>query len=133
MKRTRFALFTDKIIVDDAQTIRALAADKQIDRDFVLRPPLNGLLLGRLLHNHSYRGAHFPHMTARNDAWRISRHDRLWGAFNAKAAGMAEGPEELELLGLWIRGETDEEPGVLVQQVIGQFFKPDFEATLESW
>jgi hypothetical protein len=55
MKRDRFSPFADKIIVDDAETIRALAADECIDRSFVLRPPLNGLFLGRLLRNLSYK------------------------------------------------------------------------------
>jgi len=133
MKRTGFSPFADKIIVDDAETIRALAADEHIDRRFVLRPPINGLFLGRLLRNLSYKGAHFPHMTPKNDEARMKRHEALWEAFNAKAAAMAQGPDELEPLAKWIRQETDDEPGVLVQQVIGQFFKPDFRATAESW
>ncbi len=133
MKRIRFSPFIDQLIVDDAETIRALAADERIDRRFVLRPPLNGLVLGRLLRNLSYQGAHFPHMTPRDDAARITRHNALWEAFNAQAAAMAQGPDELEPLAKWIRQETHEEPGVLVQQVIGQFFKPGFRATPESW
>jgi hypothetical protein len=133
MRRIRFGPFADKIIVDDAETIRALAADERIDRRFVLRPLFNGILLGRLLRNLSYKGVHFPHMTPRNDAERVDRHDRLWEGFNARSAGMAKGPEELEALAKWIRQETNEEPGVLVQQLIGHFFKPDFRATMESW
>jgi hypothetical protein len=134
MKRNQFGAITDIITVDDAETIRALAADPHVDRRFNLRPPWNGLILGRILRNLSYKGAHFPHMTPRNDAARMLRHDELWTAFNAKAAGMADGPDELEPLARWIRQETNEpDAGVLVQQVIGQFFKPDFVATPESW
>jgi hypothetical protein len=77
--------------------------------------------------------AFFPHMTPRNDAARMIWHEALWEAFNAQAAAMAEGNEELEPLAKWIRQESNDEPGVLVQQVIGQFFKPDFQATAESW
>ncbi len=110
------------------------AADERVDRDFRLRPPVNGLILGRILRALSYKGAHFPHMTARNDAERRARHDRLWDAFNAKAAAMAEGPYELEALAQWIRQEKEEqEVGVLIQQIIGRFFKPDFQATPETW
>src|ERR1700743_3011562 len=115
MQRTGFKPFADQIIVDDAETIRSLAADERIDRAFVLRPPLNGLFLGRLLRNLSYKGAHFPHMTPRNEAARMTRHEALWEAFNAKADAMALGPDELEPLAKWIRQETDGEPGVLVQ------------------
>jgi hypothetical protein len=123
-----------KIVIDDAQTIRELAADENVDRAFVLRPLANKLFLGRLLRNLSYKGVHFPHMTPRNDAARVLRHEELWAAFNAKAAGMADGPDELEPLAKWIRQESNEpDAGVLVQQIIGQFFKPDFRATPESW
>ncbi|WCT13244.1 hypothetical protein [Mucilaginibacter jinjuensis] len=122
-----------KIVVDDAATIRALATDERIDRRFVFWPPLNGLLLGRLLRNLSYQGTHFPHMTPKNDAARITRYTQLWEEFNTRAAAMANGAEELEPLAAWIRQETDGEPGILVQQVIGSVFKPDFCATAESW
>lgn len=122
-----------RIIVSDAARIRELAADNKIDRKFVLWPPATGLFLGRLLHNLSYRGAHFPHMTAKDDAVRIIRHTKLWEMFNAKAAAMADGPAELEPLAAWIRQESDGEPGILVQQLLGQFFKPGFVATPESW
>jgi len=122
-----------RIVIHDAETIRALAADERIDRRFAFWPPVTGLFLARLLHNLSYRGAHFPHMTAKDDAARMARHTEVWEAFSAKAAAMAAGPEELEPLASWIRGEREGEPGILVQQLIGQFFKPDFLATTESW
>jgi len=133
MKRIRYGIFGDKIIINDAETIRALAGDEHIDRQFILRPVLNGLILGRLLRNLSYKGAHFPHMTPRSDVARIMRHDSLWEAFNAKAISMDKAPDELEPLAKWIRQEINGEPGILVQQLIGQFFKPDFRATPESW
>ncbi len=134
MKRTKFGGITDIITVDDAATIRALAADERIDREFVLHPPGNGIILGRILRALSYKGVHFPHTTAHNDEARKLRHDQLWEAFNAKAAAMAAGPDELEDLAKWIRQETEEqEAGVLVQQIIGCFFKPDFRATPQSW
>ena len=73
-------------------------------------------------------------MTARDNAARKTRHDQLWEAFNARAADMAQGPAGLEALAALIRNEGNEqEAGVLVQQVIGQFFEPDFKATPESW
>ena len=122
-----------RIIVDEAATIRALAADECIDRRFAYWPPMNSLFLRRLLRNLSYEGVHFPHMTPRNDAARLNCHNVLWANFNAKAAAMTDGAEELQPLAAWIRQEADEEPGILVQQLIGQFFKPDFEATPESW
>ena len=134
MKRIKFGAIADIIEVDVAETIRALAVDERVDRRFVLRPPFNGFILGRALRNLSYKGAHFPHMTARHDAERRARHHQLWDAFNTAAFAMFSGPVELEALAKWIRKDTPEqEPGVLVQQIIGQFFNSDFRATPESW
>lgn len=116
------------LTISDADTIRALAADDRIDRDFT-----GGPIPRRVLRALSYRGVPFPHMTTRNDAARQLRHDELWAAFNARSPVMADGPEELEALAQWIRGETDEQVGLLVQNVIGRFFKPDFRATAETW
>jgi hypothetical protein len=134
VKRIKFGGIANIITVDDADTIRALAADERVDRNFILRPPVNGLILGRIQRNLSYKGFHFPHMVPRNDAVRTTRHEQLWEAFNAKAAAMTQGPDELEALASWIRQDgSGQEPGVLVQQIIGQFFYPDFKATHESW
>ncbi len=134
MERKKIAGIIDIITVDDAATIRALAADERIDRDFRFRPPYNGFILKRVLRALTYKGAHFPHMTAREDAIREAHHDSLWEQFNANAAAMADGPNELEPLAQWIRQENGTpEAGVLVQQIIGRFFKADFKATPESW
>ena len=134
MTRKKIGGIVDIITIDDAETMRALAVDERVDRDFVLRPPVNGTILRRILRVLSYKGAHFPHLTPRKDTVRKTRHDQLWEAFNAKAAGMAEGPDELESLSRWIRQDADvPEVGILVQDVIGRFFKPDFRATAESW
>lgn len=134
MKRIKFGPIADVVVVDDAKTIRILAADKRIDRNFVFRPIINGIILKRILRNLSYKGAHFPHMTPKDDAARMLRHDLLWDAFNTKAIAMADGPDELEDLAKWVRQESNEQDaGVLVQQVIGQFFKPGFKATPASW
>lgn len=116
------------LITTDAETIRALAADDHIDRDFA-----GGSLPRHVLRALSYKGVPFPHMTTRNDPVRLERHEALWEAFNEQSQAMAEGPNTLEPLAAWIRGESAEEAGILAQQVIGRFFKPGFEATPESW
>jgi hypothetical protein len=51
-----------------------------------------------------------------------------------KAAAIASGPHELEPLANWVRGTgSDEEVGILVQQLLGQLFSSRFVATEESW
>ncbi|WP_259065235.1 hypothetical protein HDF24_01045 [Mucilaginibacter sp. X4EP1] len=134
MERKKIAGIIDIITVDDAATIRALAADERVDRDFKFRPLYNGFILKRVLRALSYKGAHFPHMTTKEDAIRKEHHDSLWEQFNANVSAMANGPDELEPLAKWIRQETTEqEAGVLVQQIIGRFFSADFKATPDSW
>jgi hypothetical protein len=134
MKRLKFPPFKDILIVDDAATIHALIKNEQVDRRFELHFLLNRFHIKRALRNLSYKGVRFPHMTTRNDAVRLARHDQLWERFNANVATMASGPDELEAVAGWIRhGTPDQEPGILVQQIIGQFFNPNFQATSGSW
>ncbi|ANI89698.1 hypothetical protein A9P82_10595 [Arachidicoccus ginsenosidimutans] len=126
--------FKDVIIVDNAATIRALDDDENIDRRFELHNFLNRFKIKRSLKNLSYNGTRFPHMLPKQDAARIQRHTKLWDLFNAKAAAMAEGTDELEPVAQWIRNENqDLEPGIFAQQIIGQFFNPAFQATLKTW
>lgn len=134
MKRIKFFPFIDVVIVDDASAIREMANDARIDRSFKLRPLINGVLLKRALVNLTFKGAVFPLMRPKNDAERAKRQDELWNMYNARATFMATGPDELESLARWIRQEHNEhEPGVLVQQIFGQFFNRDFHATAETW
>jgi hypothetical protein len=47
MKRTKLFPFIDVVEVDNATTIRELANDTRIDRNFKLRPLINGAILKR--------------------------------------------------------------------------------------
>ena len=89
----------------------------------------HGMYCGR----YPIKASLFLHMTTRNNLARLERHEALWKAFNEQAQAMAEGPDTLETQAAWIRGESAEEAGVLVQNIVGRFFKPGFGATHESW
>jgi hypothetical protein len=134
MKRVKFPGIVDTIVVDDPAQISSLSEDSRIDRVSNRRPLLNGLFLGRILRVLSYPGTRFPHMMPRTDAARATRQEQFRELFSARADRMTDGPEELEDLSRWIKGEGPEiDPGILVQQVIGLFFSDQYVATAESW
>ncbi|HWK08036.1 MAG TPA: hypothetical protein VNS58_30615 [Puia sp.] len=134
MKRTRLGRALDVIKVDDADQIHALANDERIDRVFDLQPTLNAIILRKTLGTLSYRGQRFPTMTRRGNAIRATQQDQLWDRCNAKAAGMAEGPDVLLPLAGWVQGhDVRTDPGILVQQVVGSIFSETYVATTDSW
>jgi hypothetical protein len=49
------------------------------------------------------------------------------------APGLSEGPDELEGIAAFVRGEGADACGPLVQEVVGRLFVSDFKATPESW
>jgi hypothetical protein len=135
LKRLRIPGFIDVINVDDPTEIIDLNHDARIDRKFHLRFPLfNWLILKRSLSVLSFAGRRFPTMVSRDSTERASAQAKLGEALTAKASAIREGPEELEPLASWIRGEgSDSQVGLFVQQVVGRLFSPTFVATQESW
>jgi hypothetical protein len=135
LKRLRIPGFIDIINVDDPKEIIELNRDPRIDRKFDLRSPIfNWLILKRSLTVLSFHGSRFPTMVARDSATRASGQAKLGAALNAKASSVREGPEELEPLASWIRGEgSDSDVGLFVQQILGRLFSSTFVATRESW
>jgi hypothetical protein len=135
MKRRRVPGLVDLIEVSDPNEIKALACDPHLDRRFEIATcPINSLLLKQSLKVLSFRGHHFPTMTPRDDAQRASSQQNLWNVLSEKAASIKRGPDELEPLALWVRGVgPDAEPGILVQQLLGQLFSSKFVATEASW
>jgi len=73
-------------------------------------------------------------MMPRDCAQRELKQQELWNTLSGKAALIRTGPDELEPLSNWVRGlGTDEELGILVQQLLGRLFASQFVATQESW
>lgn len=135
MKRRRVRGLVDLFEVSDPNEIRALARDPNLDRRFEAATcPVNWLLLKRALKVLSFRGRRFPTVTPRDDAQRTSRQQELWDTLSERAASIKNGPEELEALAVWVRDAgPDGEPGVIVQQLLGQLFFTKFVATEASW
>ncbi len=127
MKRLRIPGIANIFKVDEPEEIRALARDPRIDRKFGLRTcPFNWLLLKRSLAVLSFNGRRFPTMTCRDSQERQNSSKSSRNPCGRKAAAIRLGPEELDPLARWIRGEGPEsQVGVLTQQLLGRLFLPD--------
>jgi hypothetical protein len=121
--------------VSDPKEIKALSNDPVIDRQFETRTcPFNWFLLKRSLSVLSFEQRRFPTMTPRHSTARERYQDDLWRRLSNHSADIRTGPAELTPIATWVRGAgSDEEVGVLTQQLLGRLFKSDFTATAESW
>lgn len=130
MKRLKIPGMVDIFEVNEPEKIEALAKDSRIDREFSLRAcPINWLLLKRSLAVLSFEGRRFPTMTRRNCLQRHEAQRKLTTSLNEKALTIATGPEELEPLAKWVRGMgMESQVGILVQQLLGRLFLPEFVA-----
>jgi hypothetical protein len=135
MKNLRVPGIVNLYRVDEPEEIRGLAHNPSIDRRFNLRTcPFNWLLLRRSLAVLSVAGRRFPTMIRRDSEERQIHQQNLAASLRARAAAIRLGPEDLEPLAHWIRGEGSElEVGILAQQLLGRLFSPTFVATPESW
>jgi hypothetical protein len=135
MKRLRIPGIANIFKVDEPNEINALARDPRIDRKFDLHTcPFNWLLLKRSLSVLSFKGHRFPTMTGRDSQERQIHQQELVKSLRERAAAIRLGPEELDSLAHWVRGEGPEsQVGVLTQQILGRLFLPEFVATEESW
>jgi hypothetical protein len=125
----------DRIEVDSPSEISKVLLDPRVDREFHTPTALiNWFLLKRALSALSFAGRRFPTMTPRASTENNVELGRLWERLDAVAPVMRNGPEELEPIAGWIRGESgDAEVGMLVQQLLGRLFSDRFVVTRESW
>ena len=121
--------------VSDPKEIEGLSNDSSIDRQFDTRTcPFNWLLLKRSLSVLSAGNRRFPTMAPRHCPARKRDQDALWRRLSGDAADIRTGPVKLTPAAMWIRGVgSEEEAGILAQQLLGRLFKSDFIATAESW
>ena len=135
MKHRRIPGVFNAFEVDDPKEIRALANLDVVDRCFETRTcPLNWLILKRSLSVLSYRGRRFPTMEPRGCASRSLAQDALWRKLNDQIDDVKLGPAALVPLAEWVTGRgSDEEVGLLAQQLLGRLFRDDFTATKASW
>ncbi len=135
MKRYHIPGVLDVYEVSDPREIEAVNNDPRIDRQFDSRTcPLNWLLVKRALSVLSYGENRFPTMKPRTSAARQSAQQALWNRLHLNLAEVKMGPQELEPLAQWVRGQGAEESlGPQAQQILGRLFSAAFVATRESW
>lgn len=135
MKRIRIPGIVDIVSSDDAAEIEALAQDPKLDRAYADHSiPVNGKILQRVQDTLQIGGKPFPTVAPRCAEGRASAQDALWKRLNAMAPAYSAGPDELESLAAFVRGEGSADTcGPLVQQVVGSLFAPNFKATEDSW
>jgi|ERR1035438_10132741 hypothetical protein len=135
MKRIRIPGIADIVSSDDAAEIEALARDPKLDRAYADHSiPVNGKILQRVQDTLQIGGKPFPTVAPRCAEGRATAQDALWKRLNAMAPAYSAGPDELESLAAFVRGEGSADTcGPLVQQVVGSLFAPNFKATEDSW
>jgi hypothetical protein len=135
MKRIRIPRLVDVLISDDPAEIEALAQEPELDREYANSSlAVNRYVLRHLRRTLQVDGRLFPTITGREDQGRVAAQETLWARLNALATSLSEGPNELEGIAAFVRGEGAADAcGPLVQQVVGCLFVPDFKATPESW
>lgn len=135
MKRIRIPGIVDVVASDDATEIEAFAQDPKLDRAYADHSILvNGKILQRVQETLQIGGRPFPTVASRCAEGRATAQDALWKQLNAMAPAYAAGPDEIESLAAFVRGEGSPDAcGPLVQQVVGRLFAPNFTATAESW
>ena len=134
MKRIRIPGLVDIAVSDDAAEIESLAQNPLLDRAYVDRSvPVNGAILKRVRETLELDGKPFPTIAPKSAPGREEAQEALWKQLSELAPQLSTGPEELERLAAFVRGEDDHECGPSVQQVVGRLFAKDFEATPDSW
>jgi hypothetical protein len=135
MKRIRIPGIVDIASSEDAAEIEALARDPKLDRAYADHSiSLNGQVIQRVLGTLQINGKPFPTVAPRCAEGRAAAQDALWKRLNALASAYSTGPDELENLAAFVRGEGSADAcGPLVQQVVGRLFAPTFTATQQSW
>jgi hypothetical protein len=135
MKRIRIPGLLDIVVSADSREIETLAQDPKLDRVYRdLSLPLNRYFLRRVRKILQIDGRPFPTVAARDAEGRAAAQSALWTRLNALAPHLSEGPDELESLAAYVRGDgLADACGPLVQQVVGRVFSPEFEVTSASW
>jgi hypothetical protein len=135
MKRIRIPGIVDIVSSDDAAEIEAFAKDPKLDRAYADHSiPVNAKILQRVQDTLQIGGKPFPTVAPRCAEGRATAQEALWKRLNAIAPTYSAGPEELESLAAFVRGEGSADAcGPLVQQMVGSLFAPNFKATADSW
>jgi len=135
MKRLRIPGIIDLLISDDRSEIESLTRDPKLDRSYSNRPVLaNRCILHQVLGALQIGGKRFPTVSPRSAPGRAEAQEALGKYLNRIAPAYSSGPNDLNDLASFVRGEVAADRlGPLVQQVVGRLFVPEFQSTQETW
>jgi len=135
MKRIRIPGIIDLAISDDRSEIKSITQDFTLDRSYSDASALaNRCILHQVLGTLQIEGRRFPTVSPRSAPGRANAQDALWKRLSTIAPAYSAGPGDLHDLASFVRGDVpDDRLGLLVQQVVGRLFVPDFRSTQESW
>src|ERR1700722_2352765 len=135
MKRIHVPGVVDVVTSDDRSETASLAANPKLDPISADRSiPANAAFLDQLLGVLQVDGKRFPTVSPMGDSARATAQDALWNRLSTMAPTLSAGPDSLESLASIVRGDAPSDgAGLLVQQVVGALFAPDFKATQASW
>jgi hypothetical protein len=124
----------DLVLADDPTDIRALDDNPRIDRHFVRRGPLlNRLIVARLRRWYEIGGAMLPSFLPRGDGERAERQKALADRLTP-TNGHPWSEAQLDRLASFVRGLGGrDDAAVVVQEIVGRLFFPDYVADGASW
>ena len=106
MKRIHVPGVIDLVTSDDRSEIESLAANPRLDRVYADHSiPANAAFLDRLLGVLQVDGKRFPTVSPQGDAARAAEQDALGKRLSDLAPAYASGPDSLQDLASFVRGE----------------------------
>lgn len=125
----------DIVLVAEPGEIRALTAEPRVDRSFTARGPLlNRLIARRIRRWFQIGGQLLPSLVPRDDAVRVARQQQLAATLPPAHGQPPCSAEQLDRLAAFVRGDSSRDhAAVVVQDIVGKLFHPDYEADPTSW
>jgi hypothetical protein len=134
-RRIRVPGLVDIVLVTEPGEIRALADEPKVDRDFARRGPLiNRLITGRIRRWFHIGEQRLPSLVPRGDVVRAERQIALFNSLPPADGRPVLSDTQLEQLASYVSGKAlRDDAAIIVQEIVGQAFSPDYTADRRSW
>jgi hypothetical protein len=125
----------DVVLVTEPDEIRALADEPKVGRDFAPRGPLiNRLITRRIRSWFHIDDQRLPSLLPRGDVVRAERQQQLFSSLPPAGGRAIASDAQLDHLASFVRGQGErDDAAVIVQEIVGRAFSPDYTADQKSW